>query len=97
MTADSIEFLKSKYTDRYVEVDASRPELARFRGKVAQVKTVNQSGRALLQFEGEADHGWYDIAVEYLRFTEKPAPKPEPAKPAAKPAAKKPEPKVEQP
>ena len=35
------------YTDKYVMVDASRPELARFKDIVGQVKTVNMSGKRL--------------------------------------------------
>ena len=43
-----IENKKRQYTDKYVMVDASRPELARFKDAVGQVKTVNMSGRALV-------------------------------------------------
>lgn len=46
MVGEPIEQLKQKYTDKYVQVDAQRPELARFRDVVGQVKTVNMSGRA---------------------------------------------------
>ena len=46
MFSDQIEKMKREYTDKYVVVDAARPELARFRDIVGRVKTVNMSGRA---------------------------------------------------
>ncbi len=83
MVAQSIESLKHEYTDKYVVVDASRPELARFRDVVGQVKTVNMSGRALVEFiDYNLNIGWYDIAPEFLKIVDKPLPKEE--KPAAK-------------
>ncbi len=90
---DQIEKLKREYTDKYVVVDAQRPELARFAGHTGQVKTVNMSGRALVEFDVWNNIGWYDIDVSFLTVVPKPDPaaaKPEPAKPAAKPAAAKP-------
>ena len=93
-SSERIEQLKAQYTDQYVVADASRPELARFQGKVGQVKTVNWSGRALVQFEGQADHGWYDLEIEHLKIVDKPEPPAVPEKPpckaACKPAAKTP-------
>src|SRR6185436_8086057 len=93
----------SQYTDKYVVVAADRPELRRFHGQTGTVKTVNMSGRALVEFDGNNNIGWYDIDVSYLKMIEAPLPKPEakkegkaakpekaPAKPsaeAAKPAA----------
>ncbi len=47
MAFEHIEKLKRDYTDKYVVVDASRPELARFRDATGLVKTVNMSGRCL--------------------------------------------------
>jgi hypothetical protein len=94
---DQIEKLKQDLTDRYVVVDASVPELMRFEGHVGQVKTVNMSGRALVQFDAWNNIGWYDIDVGFLKVVPKPeasaeatkheapreaAPKPAPAKPA---------------
>jgi hypothetical protein len=85
MPFDQIETKKRQYTDKYVMVDASRPELARFRDIVGQVKTVNMSGRALVEFmDYHLNIGWYDIDPAFLRVVDKPAPK------AAKPEAKKP-------
>jgi hypothetical protein len=98
MFSDQIEQMKRQYTDKYVLVDAARPELARFRDVVGRVKTVNMNGRALVEFDDyHLNTGWYDIAPEYLKVVDKPppkAPKTEKkpaakaeAKPAAKPAA----------
>lgn len=99
---DQIEKLKREYTDKYVVVDASRPELQRFKNMTGQVKTVNMSGRALVRFDGGDNNiGWFDINPEFLKFVPKPEPKPEEekhakpkpaaaAKPVAAPAAAKP-------
>ncbi len=83
MVFEEIENLKQEYTDKYVVVDETRPELRRFRGQTGQVKTVNMSGRALVQFDAHENIGWYDIEVDYLRVVDKPPPK-EPEKKAAK-------------
>jgi hypothetical protein len=89
MVFEHIENLKQQYTDKYVVVDESLPELARFRGLTGTVKTVNMSGRALVQFDGHNNIGWYDIDLDFLKIIDQPLPKME--KPAArkeKPAAK---------
>jgi hypothetical protein len=94
--AEKIEQMKRDYTDKYVLVDGTLPELARFRDVVGRVKTVNMNGRALVEFdEYHLNIGWFDIAPEYLKVVDKPppkAPKPEAKKaaPKAAPAAKKP-------
>ena len=94
MFADQIEKMKREYTDKYVLVDGTRPELARFRDVVGRVKTVNMSGRALVEFDDyHLNIGWYDIDPEFLKVVDKPppkAPKPEAKKaaPKAAPAAK---------
>src|ERR1043165_7061272 len=96
MFVDQIEKMKQQYTDKYVVVDAARPELARFRDIVGRVKTVNMSGRALVEFDDyHLTIGWYDIAPEFLKVVDKPPPKtPKPeskkATPKAAPAARKP-------
>jgi hypothetical protein len=95
MSAEGIDKLRQQLTDQYVVVQGDRPELARFQGQTGQVKTVNCNGRVLVQFDGFANRGWYDIAPDYLRIVPKPEPKlPEklaakvPVKPAvATPAA----------
>jgi hypothetical protein len=95
MVFPNIEKMKQEYTDKYVMVDPQRPELARFGDVVGQVKTVNMSGRALVEFlDYHLNIGWYDIELEYLKVVDKPLPKPkEEKKPApkaeAKPAAAK--------
>ena len=55
-----IEALKIEWTDQFVRVDAVRPELMRFEGRVGRVVTVNGSGKALIDF---GDGGWYDITA----------------------------------
>lgn len=93
MVAEDIERIKREYTDKYVVVDSERPELARFRDHVGQVKTVNMSGRALVEFiDYHLNIGWFDIDLDYLKVVDKPAPKvekPAPPKPDAAPPAKK--------
>lgn len=94
MSIDQAETLKRELTDKYVVVAEKVPELRRFVGLTGRVKTVNMSGRALVQFDGPVDIGWYDISPSYLRVVDAPLPKPEPvhakAAPAEKPAATKP-------
>lgn len=88
MSIDRAEQLKEKLTDKYVVVDASIPELRRFANWTGRVKTVNMSCRALVEFDGPVDIGWYDINPDYLMVVDGPRPK---AAPAAKaPAAKAP-------
>jgi hypothetical protein len=59
------EALKREWTDQFVEVNPDRPELARFRGIIGRVITVNHNNKAVVDFQ---DGGWYDIAAstEYL-------------------------------
>jgi hypothetical protein len=91
MVFEQIEQLKLQYTDKYVVVDETRPELRRFKGQTGTIRTVNMSGRALVEFDAHDNIGWYDIELDFLRVIDKPLPKPEKpaAKKAAKPAAKK--------
>jgi pyruvate/2-oxoglutarate dehydrogenase complex dihydrolipoamide acyltransferase (E2) component len=86
MVFPNIEKIKQEYTDKYVVVDPQRPELARFADVVGQVKTVNMSGRALVEFlDYHLNIGWYDIELEFLKVVDKPEPK---AKEEKKPAPK---------
>jgi len=99
---DVIERLKADWTDKYVVINCSAPELARFAQATGQVKTVNMNGRCLVEFDQFNNTGWYDIDPTALKIVPKPEPKPaaekqeKPAKaaPAAKappaPGAKKP-------
>ncbi|MFH1268791.1 MAG: hypothetical protein ABIK89_23950 [Planctomycetota bacterium] len=80
MQPERVETLRQEYTDKYVVVEGERPELARFRNVVGQVKTVNFSGRALVEFDGNNNRGRYDIELDYLKVVEKPEPKPPAAK-----------------
>src|SRR5689334_10558363 len=70
---DQIEKLKDELTDKYVMIAADRPELRRFAGFTGQVKTVNMSGQALVEFNALNNTGWYDINPVYLQVVEKPA------------------------
>ncbi len=60
------EALKREWTDQYVEVNPERPDLARFRGIVGRVVTVNTAGKAIVDFQ---DGAWYDITAssDFLR------------------------------
>jgi pyruvate/2-oxoglutarate dehydrogenase complex dihydrolipoamide acyltransferase (E2) component len=91
---ESVEELKREYTDKYVVVDPGRPELARFEHYVGQVKTVNMSGRALVEFlDYHLNIGWFDIDLSALTVVEKPTAESKAkaeAKRAAAPAAAKP-------
>src|SRR5262245_2244619 len=90
MFTDSIDKLKREYTDKYGVVDAARPELARFKDVTGRVKTVNMSGRALVEFDDyHLNIGWYDIDPAYLKVVDKPLPKVEKPKAEKKPAASK--------
>jgi hypothetical protein len=55
-----LESLRREWTDLYVEVNAERPELARFKGIVGRVVTVNWNHKAVVDFQ---DGGWYDISA----------------------------------
>lgn len=91
---ESVEALKRQYTDKYVIVDPRRPELARFEHYVGQVKTVNMSGRALVEFiDYHLNIGWFDIDLSALQVVDKPTEESKAkaeAKRAAAPAAAKP-------
>jgi len=80
------ERLKDELTDKYVVVSEETPELRRFVGLTGLVKTVNMNGRALVQFDGAVDIGWYDIDPSFLTVVDKPLPKKK-EEPAAKPKA----------
>ena len=96
MVFDHIEKLKREYTDKYVVVDNTQPELQRFDGQTGIVRTVNMNGKALVEFDAFENIGWFDIGLDFLKVIDAPLPKEEkkaaPAKkkPAAKAADKKP-------
>lgn len=90
---DVIERLKSEWTDKYVVINSSAPELARFAHATGTVRTVNMNGRCLVEFDQFNNIGWYDIDPAALKIVSQPLPKPvEKEAPkttaAAKPAAK---------
>jgi hypothetical protein len=60
-----LESLRSEWTDQFVRVNSSRPELKRFAEIVGRVVTVNWNGKAVIDFQ---DGGWYDItaSTEFL-------------------------------
>lgn len=60
MNSSSTTSNRLAWTDRLVAVRPGiRSDLTRFEGKVGRVVTVNQSGRAVVDF---ADGAWYDVA-----------------------------------
>jgi hypothetical protein len=87
-TIEIAERLKKELTDKWVVVAANAPELKRFANLTGKVKTVNMSCRALVEFDGPVDIGWYDIDTSYLTVVDAPQPK-KAAAHAEKPAAKK--------
>lgn len=87
MSIELAEKLKQKFTDKFVVVDVSVPELQRFAAWTGKVKTVNMNGRALVEFDGPVDIGWYDIDPAYLTVVDGPKPKPVKAEKAAPKAA----------
>lgn len=86
MDTEHVEKLKREYTDQYVLVDEQRPELRRFKGMTGTVKTVNMNGRALVEFDGHNNRGWFDIDIDFLKVIDEPLPKEE--KPVRKRAPK---------
>ncbi len=86
MVFEEVERLQREYTDKYVVVDAQRPELARFADYTGIVKTINYNGRALVEFlDFNSNIGWFDIGLDFLKIVPKPDPN---AKKAEKPTAK---------
>jgi hypothetical protein len=69
---DTAEKLKAQLTDKYVVVKHGIAELKRFETLTGVVKTVNMSGRALVQFDGPVDISWYDIDQQYLSVVDAP-------------------------
>lgn len=86
MLPERVEQLRLEYTDQYVMVEGDSPQLARYRGRIGQVRTINLNGRALVEFE--SDRGRYDLELDYLKVVDQPKPKDPSAKKPA-PAAKK--------
>ena len=75
MVFEEVERLQREYTDKYVVVDAARPELARFADYTGIVKTINYNGRALVEFlDFNANIGWFDIGLDFIKIVPKPDP-----------------------
>lgn len=85
MDSAAAERFKREWTGKRVTVDPSSPTLRRFAGRVGTVVTVNMNGRLLIQFDGLADIGWYDIAAEDVRLAATPLPPEEQAVPLGQP------------
>ena len=86
MLPERVEKLRIEYTDQYVVVEGDQPSLARFKGKVGQVRTINVNGRALVEFDD--NRGRYDVELDYLKVVDKPKPKAPPAAKEKAPLAK---------
>lgn len=91
---EKAERLKRELTDKWVVVVAGAPELKRFADLTGKVKTVNMTCRAIVEFDGPVDIGWYDIDTSFLKVVDAPKPKkvaekhaPKAAAATAKPAA----------
>ena len=88
MSIERAEQLKKELTDKWVVVASGIPELRRFQDLTGKVKTVNMNCRALVEFDGPEDIGWYDIDPGCLTVVDGPKAKEKPAAPAKeKPAA----------
>ena len=74
---DQIEQLRQQWTDKWVVVDESRPELARFAGMAGRVVTINMNGKALVEFQ--EGRGRYDISPQFLKEVPEPQPGPKKA------------------
>ena len=91
---EKAERLKKELTDKWVVVVSGAPELKRFADLTGKVKTVNMTCRAIVEFDGPVDIGWYDIDTSFLKVVDAPKPKkvaekhaPKAAAATAKPAA----------
>ena len=78
MIFSGIEHLREGYDGKYVAVESDREELARFKGLIGRVATVNCNGRALVMFDAGDDRSRYDIEIDYLKVVDKPGAKPPP-------------------
>lgn len=83
---DRAERLKKELTDKWVVVSDKAPELKRFANLTGKVKSVNMNCRALVEFDGPVDIGWYDIDPAFLKIVDGPRPKKAEGHGDAKPA-----------
>lgn len=89
MSIEQAEHLKREYTDKWVVVDPGVPELKRFVGLTGKVKTINMNCRALVEFDGPANIGWFDIDLGSLTVVDGPVKKEKPAAAETKKPAEK--------
>ncbi len=89
MSIERAEQLKREWTDKFVVVQPDIPQLRRFRNLTGKVKTVNMNCRALVEFDGPEDIGWYDIDLDHLQIVDAPRKK-APAEAKHAPAEEKP-------
>lgn len=89
MSIAQAEKLKTEFTDKWVVVNKSVPELRRFAGMTGKVKTVNMNCQALVEFHGIEDIGWYDIGTSFLTIVDEPVKREKPAEAAAAKVAPK--------
>src|SRR5688500_16957044 len=89
MSIERAEQLKREWTDKFVVVQPDIPQLRRFRNLTGKVKTVNMNCRALVEFDGPEDIGWYDIDLNHLQIVDAPRKK-APAEAKHAPAEEKP-------
>ena len=68
MVFEHIESLKNKFTDKYVVVDDSQPDLRRFKGQTGLVRTVNMNGNALVEFDAYLNIGWFGPLTSNVLF-----------------------------
>ena len=54
---------KQRWTNQFVTVDSTQPQLRRFANSTGRVVTVNASLKCLVDFQ---DGGWYDIEPQFL-------------------------------
>ncbi|HYT87213.1 MAG TPA: hypothetical protein VEL76_00705 [Gemmataceae bacterium] len=73
-----VQSLRREWTDQFVKVNPTQPELRRFLKKhdkpgedlIGRVITVNYNGKAVIDFQ---DGGWYDITASEEYLTKVPA------------------------
>jgi hypothetical protein len=71
MSPEEVQRLNHQYAGKRVQVDARRPELARWANVPGRIVAVNHNGQALVQFDGP-DEGWHDIDPSFLKLEPSP-------------------------
>ncbi len=73
MVSKRIEKLRQEYTGARVLTDFRKPQFAQLTNRYGRVWTINCNGRALVQFD-DADSGWHDIEIDFLKVIDEPKP-----------------------